>query len=150
MEEQSKSPELPELVEAWLEILIDQLHNALDHYEIGKLDGELWKSIVGQVIKSGGDVQSVIVKFRQYGRFLDMGVGRGMQKGSKSDIGEKKFNSKRNDRGQLHKHNRKAKPWYSKTKYREIARLRELMAGTMSGQMISEIESALHNFTIAA
>ncbi|MGN8055634.1 hypothetical protein ACTJKN_05125 [Pedobacter sp. 22163] len=147
-EEEGQSPKMLQLVDAWLDILIDKFHDALDFYEIGKLDGELWKSIVGHVIQSNGDVNSVIVKFMQYGRFVDMGVGRGMTKGYKSELGASNFARNRNDQGQLHKFNRKAKPWYSKTKYREIARLREIMAGTMSNQALAEIENALNNYTI--
>ncbi|WP_343524398.1 hypothetical protein [Pedobacter sp.] len=137
-----------QLVNAWLDILIDKLHDALDFYEIGKLDGELWKSIIGHVIQANGDVDSVIVKFMQYGRFVDMGVGRGMSKGSRLELGESNFSKKRNRLGQLLKLRRKAKPWYSKTKWREVLRLRELLADNLSGRALGEVENALRNYTM--
>lgn len=142
METNAQAPELLEIIDKWLDITIDRLHMALDEHEIGKLDGNLWKSIMGEVVASGGNVQSVIVKFLQYGRFVDMGVGRGMTTGSRRELGDKFF-KKRNAGGQLHKHLRKAKPWYSRTKQREIGRLREIMATKLSKQTIGEVEEAI-------
>jgi len=143
MAEQEQTPELLQLIDKWLDIVVDQLHNALDEYDIGKLDGDLWKSITGSIVSSGGSVQEVIVKFMQYGRFVDMGVGKGMPIGSQRKLGKKQYSKNRNGSGQLLSHNRKSKPWYSKTKYREIARLRELMADSLSDQAFSVIEGAI-------
>jgi hypothetical protein len=126
---ENQSPKLLQIVDSWLDIMIDQLHQALDTYEIGKLDGPLWNSIVGQVIASGGDVRAVIIKFLEYGRLRDMRVGRGAAIGS----------------GNL---NRKRSPWYSKTKYREIARLREVMAFNLSNSVIQDIETTTRDFNI--
>ena len=106
--------------EKWLSMTIDSLHQALDQYNIGKLDGRLWKSIMGEVIHSGQDVEKIVIKFAQYGRFVDMGAGRGVKKG-----------------------NRKRKPWFSKTKTREVARLRELLINGMKIKAIAEIESGM-------
>lgn len=143
MEAPEHSPELLEIIDKWLEITIDRLHNALDEHEIGKLDGDLWKSIVGEVVASGGNVESVMVKFMQYGRFVDMGVGRGMTTGSRKELGDQKFFKKRNAGGQLHKYLRKPKPWYSKTKKREVARLREIMAAKLCKQALQDVETAI-------
>lgn len=106
--------------EKWVSMTIDSLHQALDQYNIGKLDGRLWKSIMGEVIHSGQDVEKIVIKFAQYGRFVDMGAGRGVKKG-----------------------NRKRKPWFSKIKTREVARLRELLINGMEIKAISEIESGM-------
>lgn len=142
MENSEHTPDLLSIVDKWLEITIDQFRDALDTYEIGKLDGELWKSIVGEVISSGREVEAVIIEFMQYGRFVDMGVGRGMTTGTRKELG-KNFFKRRNAQGQLHSNLRKAKPWYSKTKFREIATLRELMARKLSDTAISEVEGAI-------
>ena len=108
--------------EKWLSMTIDSLHQALDQYNIGKLDGRLWESIMGEVIHSGQDVEKIVIKFAQYGRFVDMGVGvgRGVKTGK-----------------------RKVKPWFSKTKTREVARLRTLLINGMSIKAIQEVESGL-------
>lgn len=109
----------------WLEFTIDALHDALDKYNIGKLDGPLWDSIIGNVISSGGEVESIIIKFLQYGRFRDMRVGKGVK------IGDALSG------------NRNKAPWFSKTKVHQISRLRELMIMSLSNKAIGEIESGL-------
>ena len=105
--------------EQWLSVTIDSFHQALDKYNIGKLDGNLWKSIAGEVVHSGQDVEEIIIKFLQYGRFVDMGTGRGFKKG-----------------------NRKQKLWFSKTKTREVARLRELLINEMGSKVITELKNS--------
>ncbi len=104
----------------WLSLTIDSLHQALDKYNIGKLNGQLWNSIMGEVIHSGQDVEKVVIKFAQYGRFVDMGAGRGVKNGK-----------------------RKPKAWFSKTKTREVARLREMLISSMTSKTIHEVESSL-------
>ncbi|TXI14472.1 MAG: hypothetical protein E6Q66_06335 [Pedobacter sp.] len=108
--------------EKWLSLTIENLHQALDHNNIGKLDGRLWKSIMGEVIHSGQDVEKIVIKFIQYGRFVDMGVGvgRGVKNGK-----------------------RKVKPWFSKTKTREVARLRTLLINDMAIKAIQEVEAGM-------
>lgn len=145
MAEEQQTPDQLILIDKWLEITVDKFHQALDEYNIGKLDGELWKSIAGEIVSSGGNVEEVIIKFMQHGRFVDMGVGRGMQMGGRKSLGDAKFLNKRNAGGQLHKYSRQAKPWYSKTKYREVLRLRELLASSGSKIVLGEVEGAIKN-----
>lgn len=135
-----------DIIKDWLDISVEKFLEALDDYEIGKLDGELWRSIAGEIAMNGGDPEAAIIKFLQYGRMVDMGVGRGMPIGSKKALGEQKFSEKRNDKGQLKKRpKRKPKPWYSKTKYREVMRLREIMAEEIGDMTFAEVETALKN-----
>lgn len=116
-----------EYVEGWLDITIDKLHQALDNYDIGQLDGQLWRSIMGEVISSGQEPDRIIIKFLQYGRFRDMRVGKG------NKISDAKNSA------------RKKAPWFSKTKTREISRLRELLAFNLVNRTIQEIEEAFKN-----
>lgn len=106
--------------EKWLAMTVDSLHQALDKFNVGKLDGELWKSIMGEAVKTGDMVESIIIRFKQYGRFVDMGAGRG-RTGT-----------------------RKHRTWYSKTKTREIGRLRELLIINLSKKAIGEVEGGFN------
>ncbi|MES2808784.1 MAG: hypothetical protein V4619_09185 [Bacteroidota bacterium] len=125
-------------VKGWAEVAIDKFHQALDDYEIGRLDGALWKSLAYELVQNGGDVEAVIIKFKQYGRFVDMGVGRGVPVGVR---GTPAFSKSRKDNGQLHKYGRKAKLWYSKTKYREVAILRQILVASYGKKTLAEFES---------
>lgn len=65
-------------VEAWMDIVIkiwiDKIrqHNIID-------TGELLASFVSTVyLNSGGDPERIVFAFKYYGRFSDMGVGRGV------------------------------------------------------------------------
>lgn len=129
--------------EAWLALAVERLQQALDHYQIGQTQGPLWQSIAGEIIRTGEDVAQILIKFAQYGRFVDMGVGRGMPRGGRRKLGEEQFLKQRNRSGQLHRYNRSPKPWFSKTKTREVARLRQLLAEHYEHKLINQIEQGL-------
>ncbi|QTE38486.1 hypothetical protein J3L18_05260 [Mucilaginibacter gossypii] len=124
----------------WAEILTDRLHNALDKYNIGKLDGPLWMSIHAAVIAAGGDAEKVITRFLQYGRFIDMGVGRGVPIGL---AGTGAFSAARNDDGTLRRNRRRKKVWYSKTYYADVMRFKELYLQIFNQQVPGQITEAL-------
>lgn len=126
-------------VKGWAEVAIDRFHEAMDTYEIGKLDGALWSSLTYELVQAGGDVQAVIIKFRKYGRFIDMGVGRGVPVGARGSVA---FAKSRNNNGQLKKYGRKAKPWYSTTKTREAAILRYVLVKNYGKKTLADFESA--------
>lgn len=137
-----------ELAQKWSEFTVDKLHDALDKYNIGKLDGALWKSIQDQVVANGGDVEKVITRFLQYGRFVDMGVGRGVPIGG---AGTKQFSNARNNDGTLKRYARKPRPWFSKTYYHETQRFAELYAQAFQKQIPLQISDALNaNIKLAA
>lgn len=104
--------------DTWLSTTLNNLQQALKKHHVGPINGNLLQSITGEIVKSGENVEKIVIKFAQYGRFVDMGVGR-------------------------NKTRRKQKPWFSKTKTREVARLRELLIGHMGNKIINEVESSL-------
>jgi len=124
----------------WAEILTDRLHNALDKYNIGKLDGALWRSIQAATIAENGNAEKVITRFLQYGRFIDMGVGRGVPIGL---AGTGAFSAARNDDGTLRRNRRRKKVWYSKTYYADVMRFKELYLQTFNQQVPGQISEAL-------
>lgn len=129
--------------EAWLRVVVEQLHRALEKYQIGNPNGRLWQSVAGEIIRTGQDVEQILIKFAQYGRFIDMGVGRGMPSGRRRKLGNELFFKKRNHKGQLHRYSRSPKPWFSKTKTREVARLRELLVDHYENKIFNQVEQSL-------
>ncbi|MDB4919855.1 hypothetical protein [Mucilaginibacter sp.] len=132
-------------VNGWAEVVIDRFHQAMDDYEIGKLDGALWSSFAYELVQANGNVDKVIFKFKQYGRFLDMSVGRGVPIGAR---GTAAFTRSRNDNGQLKHYGRKPKPWYSKTKTREIGILRTILVRDYGINTLADLESAFNTTEI--
>lgn len=126
------------VINGWAEVVLDRFRGALDKYDIGKLDGDLWRSFTYQLVLNGGDVEAVVIKFLQYGRFVDMGVGRGVPVGAR---GSAAFEKARKDNGQLRRYGRKRKPWYSKTKTREIGILRTILVQDYGVNTLAQMES---------
>jgi hypothetical protein len=120
------------VVERWLK--------ALDRYGIGVSHNLQW-SFQKQIVLAGGDVDRVIFKFLQYGRFVDMGVGRGQS------LTEMLMARRERYRGVDGKMTagpgRKPKPWYTKTFYREVAKLSELYQAKYSEKIVTITEKAL-------
>ncbi len=133
------------VVNGWAEVVIDRFHEAMDKYNIGRLDGNLWKSFTYHLQQNGGNVEAVVFKFHQYGRFVDMGVGRGVPIGSR---GSSNFEKYRKNNGQLHRYGRKPKPWYSKTKTREIAILRTILIQDYGINTLADLESVFNTTEI--
>ena len=87
--------------------------------------GKLLDSLKTTILRnSGGDIDKITYSFLMYGRFVDMGVGRGMNAGVRRKDGMK-FYEKRNRIGQLNEYNRSPKPWYNKPWYRSVKLLTE-------------------------
>ena len=126
----------------WLNKTLDKFREALTIQQIGRHSSQLLNSIAGEVTRCG-TVEEVIIKFQQYGRFVDMGVGRGFQRGIRKQLGDQKYFKKRNASGQLHSVGRTPKPWFSKTKTREVARLRELLLAHHENLVLNQHESKL-------
>jgi hypothetical protein len=130
------------LAQDWAIIVLDRWLQALDRYNIGKLDGALWRSFQQQLVKANGDVEAVIFKFLKYGRFVDMGVGRGTTLNERVLI--RKFDTYRDSEGKMTgRIARKKKPWYTKTFYREMAKLADLYKSNYANKLVSAVESSL-------
>ena len=96
-------------VEAWAEIVIDKWETMIARLHIGH-SGKLINSFAHHVItQSGGDPEKIEFAFEYYGKFVDMGVGRGVT------IGEVEFSDRRR------------KPWYSKTFFSQVKRSGEIL-----------------------
>lgn len=99
-------------VQAWADIVITIWLNKIDQMKIHDTY-QLADSFTHHVIShSNGDVQKIEFAFNYYGKFVDMGVGRGV---TLEDVA----------RGNTSRHPR---PWYSRTFYSEVKKLSQLLA----------------------
>lgn len=98
-----------EMAQRWAEIVIERFQSRMAALEVGDT-GELLKSFQSQVVAdSNGDPQKITFAFLYYGRFPDIGVGRGVKLGDRSTA-------------------RQPKPWYSDVFLKEVHKLGVFMA----------------------
>jgi hypothetical protein len=100
-------------IEAWADIVTDNWFDKIDKLKIG-YSFQLEESIRFELIGNSGNMpERVDFTFNHYGKFVDMGVGKGVEIGDVKDRGESR---------------RRPKKWYSKTMYAQIIKLREILA----------------------
>jgi len=99
-----------EMVQRWAEIVIERWQARMEALEVGST-GELMRSFHAQVTNdANGDPTKVTFAFLYYGRFPDMGVGRGI---TLSDVPAP---------------GRPVKPWYSQVFLGEVVKLGRMLA----------------------
>lgn len=99
-----------EMAERWAEIVIERWQARMTALNIGDT-GELLRSFHAQVQRdAAGDPAKVTFTFLYYGRFPDMGVGRGVTLSDAPAPG------------------RPVKPWYSQTFLGEVVKLGRMLA----------------------
>lgn len=102
---------------AWAAEVDAELKKALTRMNIGVTD-DLYRSLLYQVMRASGSFDGQYqLSFHEYGRFVDMGTGRG---------GRAKYESMAGNRRKLV--GRKPKKFYSKTTYGMLNRLIESIA----------------------
>lgn len=100
--------EYMEMAQRWADIVIERWIRKIQSLHIIS-SGELLKSLEAHVASdSNGDPEKITFLYLYYGKFPDMGVGRGVKLGETG--------------------NRKVKPWYSSTFLKEVNTLGRLMA----------------------
>jgi hypothetical protein len=130
------------LAEEWLRISVERFRANLTRLKIGSSQ-ELYKSFVGELVSAaGGDELRLRLTYAVQGMYTDMGVGRGMGAGITKAQGAD-YRRLRNDKGQLHRHQRKAKRWYSRQMSRESKALAELYSDLVGRTMITSVERNL-------
>jgi len=137
-------PSLNELANDWATYTINRFHEQLLKKRIGKTgslkDSLAFRAIVG----AGGDIEKIKMAYLNYGKFIDMGVGRGQA------LGNVRGNAEVYRAAGL-KGPRKAKKWYSKTMYSETNILADLLMnnyGIRAGEMVKESFPAQINISI--
>jgi hypothetical protein len=131
-----------ELAEAWLKFSLEKFRANIRKLKIGSTQ-DLFNSLSGELVSAaGGDELRLRIAYAIQGLYVDMGVGRGMGAGITKDAGAD-FVRLRNQRGQLHRHERRAKRWYSRQMGRETHRLSELVSKLYGTVMLASVRSAL-------
>lgn len=113
-----------DVAKKWLDITITNFIDNMRKLRI-KDTGALMASFKQQVVASAEGRLQLTLSYALYGKFVDMGVGRGMGAGvKKADDG---YDRIRKNRGQLRRHTRKPRNWYSRELSYQTKRLSELM-----------------------
>lgn len=124
------SGELYKLVQDWASKTDSSLKLNFPKKRIGE-SGGLLSSIRSQTGQMGDNIQYVL-SFRNYGRYVDMGVGNGVSlEGRATNAGIAK--------------KRKRKQWYSRTWHGRLHLLTGMVAVEMSETVLKEIKKQIEN-----
>jgi len=131
-------PNANDAIAAWADVMVKMWRDRITQLPV--IDTrELYNSFVMHIIKqAGGDLSKIEWAFKQYGIYQDMGVGRETARGNSGSI---KSGLKTGKNGKLTL-KREQKPWYSKTFYREVMKLKEYMAFWYAAQSTVIISEA--------
>lgn len=113
-----------EVAKKWLDITISKFIENMRRLRIQDT-GALMASFRQQVVASAEGRLQLTLSYALYGKFVDMGVGRGMGAGVKK--GDDGYDRIRQTRGQLRRHTRQPRNWYSRELGYQTKRLSELM-----------------------
>ena len=106
----SENLDLKLTAEEWARITIERWEMKIVRLKIFRTS-DLIRSFKFHVqANANGNPELIDFAFNYYGKFVDMGVGNGVKL------------------GEVEESNRRAKPWYSKTFFAEIQKLREILA----------------------
>jgi hypothetical protein len=113
-----------DVAKKWLDITITRFIDNMRRLRIQDT-GALMASFKQQVVGSAEGRLQLTLSYALYGKFVDMGVGRGMGAGVKK--GDDGYDRIRKTRGQLRRHARQPRNWYSREMGYQTKRLAELM-----------------------
>lgn len=125
-------------IDAWADIAIERFQKVLKQKKIG-VTGNLYRSFEKEVQKSGGNVQAVFIRFAMYGRFRDMGVGRGM-KAHERETNRWNLIANKAYGADVEYSRRRPKRWFNKPKMAQIYRLREILAESVGHAMVANLQ----------
>lgn len=106
------------LARKWTEITVLRLKSSLQTKKVGKT-GKLLTSFAYSVSVGNGEYIKILLSYMYYGKFVDMGVGKGINMATALSGGNFK---------------RKRKVWYSQTIGKEITKLSFFMARKAGAQ----------------
>ncbi|WBO86241.1 hypothetical protein [Hymenobacter yonginensis] len=129
-----------EMARKWLDFTVESFIRNMRKLRI-KQTGALMASFKKQVIGAASGRLQLQLSYALYGKFVDMGVGRGMGLGVRR--GDDGYDRLRNSRGQLKRRERKAKKWLGKTLAYQTKRLSELMSELHSTILLSQVSDVL-------
>jgi predicted helicase len=130
--------ELQETLDKWSYITVNELKLSLAENKVHL--GNLYRSFTRQIsYGADGMPTKVSIGFLFHGRFVDMGVSKGIKLENIKGNAEIWRNKSREQRkGQNH---RRPKKWYSPTMYREYQRAAEILAGKYGIEIPARFEN---------
>lgn len=126
----TREAERRQLIEDWARYTAERLQKSITRKKIGSSGALAYSQLYELSAAAGGDIGSVKHSFNYYGKFVDMGVGRGQKIESVKGNGEV-----------WQRAGRKAKKWFSPTYYGQVSELRNLLAikyGEQAANLIKE------------
>ncbi len=132
------------LIENWARITLEYLKQNLFKYKIGVTES-LKNSLKYTIVKDSQNwTQRVTFEFNLYGRFVDMGVGKGVSLGGAREVKimRRALNQRGNGIG------RKPKPWEAKGFAAQSFRLQELIAELLQQTITTEVADVLSRIPI--
>ncbi|TPG71973.1 hypothetical protein [Hymenobacter nivis] len=130
-----------QLAADWLDITVERFVGNMRRLKIqntGALMASFKKEVIGA---AEGDQIRLRLSYALYGKFVDMGVGRGHGAGIKK--GDDGYDRLRNTRGQLRRRARKPRAWYSTEIAHQTHRLSELMLDLYGKVLLTTATDAL-------
>lgn len=128
-------------LEWYNDYVLENLRKALAQKRIGVSD-ELLGSLMGKVRAAGDNSEGEFdLSFLRRGRFVDMGAGRGYNKGLRKGDSHKEriYRMTARTRPEM---NRKPKKWYSKVAYGTLDRLIMRLVSNYEEEVINSVKSA--------
>lgn len=137
-----------QVADAWAKITIKVWRENLTRLQVNRSNA-LWQSFMSYVTaRADGDIKKIEFAFKYYGKFVDMGVGRGVHikdaKRPKDNHNLRKVNMMYLKSKMLGSP-RKPKKWYSKTLTHEVNRLAEILGVNYENAVISELTNGIEN-----
>lgn len=138
-----------QIVADWLKYTIADLKKAMEKKRISDARNNLLESIQGNLVYANPtNISKIVLKFLKHGRFVDMGVGRGVPIGSqakKHDFYKKRYteNTATTKREQLREYNRKPKKWYSTTMPGKEKDLTKLLLDNFGIETVQFLEKSI-------
>jgi len=127
--------EQSETVKAWADITIKTWESKIAKYKIGSTFTLVHSFLNHAVTAANGNILMVQFLFKYYGRFVDMGVGKGTRIFNENSRESQALASKGHSISNIARQYqnqfrtpRKKKPWYSPVFYAQVHRLGEILA----------------------
>jgi len=128
-------------VDAWARFTIVAWRKELRKKNVGVTD-ELYRSFTYQLQRNSSELTGVLLKFKYYGRFTDMGVGKGLSAHERSNnrinaAAARRYGANVDSVG------RRPNKWLNKVKTAQSHRLREILAEKASAAVAQNIGQSL-------
>ncbi|MDX3913767.1 MAG: hypothetical protein QHC79_09525 [Pseudosphingobacterium sp.] len=128
------------LAQDWTRYLLDKLRASIHKRKIG-VSQDLIRSFEREFKYSGGAISEILVKFLFYGRFVDMGVGRGLKAYERMTNKQNKSGARVGAAATYNK--RQPKKWLNKTTAAQTYRLVELLEENLAENATQNLRELL-------